>query len=169
MKIKEHKGTFVSCSTIEEAKEVFEMRRILEGEAVRRACRLFDEEQLQELETLVEEERHIYGSRDFSESLKLSGDFHLKIAEIAGNSYFYQYLEDLISLTYVIIAIYGRGEWKHVVIMIIFKFLMLLSKGMVTLQNTYLSFILVKLSRIFILMRNYKSRLPCQIYFFNVN
>ncbi|MFJ7752539.1 GntR family transcriptional regulator [Peribacillus muralis] len=110
VKIKEHKGTFVSCSTIEEAKEVFEMRKILEGEAVRRACRLFNEEQIQELETLVEEEQQISESPDFYESLKISGDFHLKIAEIAGNSYFYQYLEDLISLTYVIIAIYGRGE-----------------------------------------------------------
>lgn len=112
VKIKEHKGTFVSCSTIEEAKEVFEMRKILEGEAVRRACRLYNEEQLKELETLIEEERHIYGSLDFYESLKISGDFHLKIAEIAGNSYFYQYLEDLISLTYVIIAIYGRGKME---------------------------------------------------------
>jgi DNA-binding GntR family transcriptional regulator len=110
IKIIEHKGAFVSCSTVKEAKEVFEMRRILEGESVRKACILYNEEQLQELEMLIDEERQAHGSLDFNESLQISGDFHLKIAEMAGNSYFYQYLKELISLTYVIIAIYGRGQ-----------------------------------------------------------
>lgn len=110
VKIIENKGAFVSCSSIEEAKEVFEMRRILEAQAVRRACRQATEEQLAQLEKMVEEELSTYKDVDYIEAIQMSGEFHLKIAELAGNSYFHQYLEDLISLTYVIISIYGRGQ-----------------------------------------------------------
>ncbi|MGP7819323.1 GntR family transcriptional regulator [Niallia sp. 01092] len=110
VKIIENKGAFVTSSSIEEAKEVFEMRRVLEAQAVRKACRLYTDEQLNELEKMVEEERTMYEHIDYIDSIQLSGDFHLKIAEMAGNSYFYQYLEDLISLTHVIISIYGRGQ-----------------------------------------------------------
>ncbi|MFT8321445.1 MAG: GntR family transcriptional regulator [Bacillus sp. (in: firmicutes)] len=114
VKIIEHKGAFVTSSSMEEAKEVFEMRRVLEAQAVRKACRLATKEQLSELEEMVEEERTSYEEMDYSESIQMSGDFHLKIAELAGNSYFYQYLEDLISLTHVIISIYGKKhEEKH--------------------------------------------------------
>ncbi|MBS4211695.1 GntR family transcriptional regulator [Neobacillus rhizophilus] len=110
VKIIENKGAFVTCSSIEEAKEVFEMRRILESRAVRNACRLSSEEQLRELEKMVKEELSTYQHVDYVEAIQMSGEFHLKIAEMAGNSYFYRYLEDLISLTYVIISIYGRGQ-----------------------------------------------------------
>lgn len=110
VKIIENKGAFVTSSSIEEAKEVFEMRRVLEAQAIRKACRLSTEVQLNELEKLVEEERNMHEQLDYIDSIQLSGEFHLKIAEMAGNSYFYQYLEDLISLTYVIISIYGRRQ-----------------------------------------------------------
>ncbi|MED4453080.1 GntR family transcriptional regulator [Metabacillus fastidiosus] len=110
VKIIEHKGAFVASSTIEEAKEVFEMRRILEVAAVRKACRLSTEEQIRELEKMVEEEQNTYQHVDYIEATQMAGEFHLKIAEMAGNSYFYQYLEDLISVTYIIISIYGRGQ-----------------------------------------------------------
>lgn len=113
VKIIENKGAFVTCSSKEEAKEVFEMRRILEAEAVRKACRLYNKEQIRELENLVQEELREIEQGEYIEALQMSGDFHLKIAEMAGNSYFYQYLEDLISLTYVIISIYGRGKERN--------------------------------------------------------
>ncbi|MED1471401.1 GntR family transcriptional regulator [Bacillus salipaludis] len=113
VKIIENKGAFVTCSSIEESKEVFEMRRILEAEAVRKACRLYNQEQIQELENMVHEELREIGQGNYIEALQMSGDFHLKIAEMAGNSYFYQYLEDLISLTYVIVSIYGRGDERN--------------------------------------------------------
>lgn len=114
VKIIENKGAFVTSSSVEEAKEVFEMRRILEAEVVQKACRFCTEEQLLELEKMVEEEHKVHHQMEFSESIQLSGDFHLKIAEMTGNSYFYQYLEDLVSLTHVIISIYGRNQEQKV-------------------------------------------------------
>lgn len=118
VKIIEHKGAYVASSTIEEAKEVFEMRRILEAATVRKACRSSTDEQIRELEKMIEEEQNTYQHMDYIEATQMAGDIHLKIAEMAGNSYFYRYLEDLISVTYIIISIYGRlqaekGTCRH--------------------------------------------------------
>lgn len=110
VKIIENKGAFVSGTSVEEAKEVFEMRRFLEAQAVRKACQMASEEQLNNLEKMVEEELDTYNEIEYTDAIQMAGDFHLKVAELAGNSYFYRYLEDLISLTYVIISIYGRGK-----------------------------------------------------------
>ncbi|MEH7332147.1 GntR family transcriptional regulator [Neobacillus drentensis] len=112
VKIIENKGAFVTWFSVNEAIEVFEMRRILEVNAVRYACRLATEEQLHEFGKLVEVELNTYQDADYIEAIQMSGKFHLKIAELARNSYFYLYLEDLISQTSVIISIYGESHGK---------------------------------------------------------
>jgi DNA-binding GntR family transcriptional regulator len=105
-----HKGTFVSCPGVTDAKEVFEMRRVLEAAAIRQACKRLNDETLHRLQSLIDEEREAYAQGDMFGVLQISGDFHLKIAEMAGNSYYHRYLEELISLTYVIIAFYGHKQ-----------------------------------------------------------
>ena len=110
VKIIENKGAFVSGSSMEEAKEVFEMRRIIEAKAVRKACQLHNKDQIIELRKMIDEENRMFKNADSYELVQILGDFHLKIADISGNSYFYQYLEDLISLTNVIVGIYGGDQ-----------------------------------------------------------
>ncbi|MGG1658487.1 GntR family transcriptional regulator [Brevibacillus sp. NRS-1366] len=105
-----NKGTFVSCPAVMEAKEVFEMRRVLEAAAIRQACNRVNDEHLHRLQSLIDEEQEAHAQGDMFGVLQISGDFHLKIAEIAGNSYYHRYLEELISLTYVIIAFYGHKQ-----------------------------------------------------------
>lgn len=106
------KGTFVSCPTVEEAKEVFELRRALESVAVESACSNMTKDDYVKLKEMIDEEHNAHLHGDFYTTLYISGDFHLKIAEIAGNSYNYRYLEELTSLTYVIIALYGYRHLK---------------------------------------------------------
>ncbi|AJY74645.1 GntR family transcriptional regulator [Paenibacillus beijingensis] len=110
VKVIPYKGTFVSCPTVEEAKEVFEMRRVLEASAIRKLCHRLTDEQFQQLKQLLEEEHKIHIQGDMFGSLRITGDFHLKIAEMAGNFYYYRFLEELVSLTYVIIAFYGKRQ-----------------------------------------------------------
>lgn len=105
-----YKGTFVSCPTIEEAKEVFEMRRVLEASAIRKLCHRLTDEQFQQLKLMLDEEHKLYIQGDVFGTLRITGDFHLKIAEMAGNFYYYRFLEELVSLTYVIIAFYGKRQ-----------------------------------------------------------
>lgn len=102
-----YKGTFVACPSIHEAKEVFEMRSVLEASAIKKVCRTLTEPQYQQLKMMLEEEHEAHRQGDLLGALRITGDFHLRIAELAGNYYFYRYAEELISLTYVIIAFYG--------------------------------------------------------------
>jgi DNA-binding GntR family transcriptional regulator len=107
------KGTFVSCPTVEEAKEVFEMRRILEPTSIQKVCNHLSEEQISQLKSMIDEESAAHSKGDFLEAIKIAGNFHLEIARYTENSYYYRYLEELISLTYVILAYYGRSHLEH--------------------------------------------------------
>ncbi|MDF2964342.1 MAG: GntR family transcriptional regulator, partial [Paenibacillus sp.] len=109
-----YKGTFVSCPSVEEAKEVFEIRRVLEASIVRKVCRNLADKQIEQLELILREEQAAHSQGDFVGALQITGDFHMRIAEMAGNSYIYRYLEETVSLTYVIIALYGsRQKFCH--------------------------------------------------------
>ncbi|UUZ92012.1 GntR family transcriptional regulator [Paenibacillus sp. P25] len=108
-----YKGTFVSCPTVHEAKEVFEMRRVLEAAAIKKVCRTLTAEQFVQLKRSLEEEHEAHVQGDVFGALRITGDFHLRIAELAGNFYYYRYLEELISLTYVIIAFYGNRQHMY--------------------------------------------------------
>lgn len=110
VKIIPNKGSFVACPTTKEAKEIFEVRRALEIECIRMACPILTEEQIAEIESLVQEEKKAALVGNKFDSLQLSIDFHLKIADFVGNSYLYRYLEELTSLVYVFVTFYGADN-----------------------------------------------------------
>lgn len=110
IRIVKNKGAFVAGSTAEEAKEVFEMRRIIESSAIKKACRYSNENELLELESLIKEERKLTDETGSYCKAQLLGDFHVKIAEMGRNSYFVSYLEELISLTNMIVGVYGKSS-----------------------------------------------------------
>jgi len=106
-----YKGTFVSCPSVDEAKEVFEMRKVLEATIVRKACKTMMPSQAAQLRSILAEERAALANQDVWAALQVSGEFHIRLAEISGNSLLKRYLEELVSLTYVIISFYGdRGS-----------------------------------------------------------
>lgn len=102
-----NKGTFVYCPTIEEAKEICEARKEIETVVIRKACQKLTEEQFEELELFIKEEHVTHDQEDFFERLRLTCDFHVRIAEMIENPYFYRYLDELISLVYVVFSFYG--------------------------------------------------------------
>lgn len=105
-----YRGTFVSCPSVEEARAVFEMRRTLESAMIRKLCEIVVPEQIDQLEMLLKEELHASHAGDLVGALDITTDFHLKLAEMTENIYYYQFLEELISLTAVIIALYGTNR-----------------------------------------------------------
>ncbi|RUS46030.1 GntR family transcriptional regulator [Cohnella sp. AR92] len=106
-----YRGAFVSCPSIQEAKEVFETRRVIEEAAIRKACLYMNEERYGRLKELLDDEDKAQHEGDILGAIRVTGDFHLLLAEVSGNSYYARYLEELVSLTYVVIALYG--EQKH--------------------------------------------------------
>ncbi|MDQ0897082.1 MULTISPECIES: GntR family transcriptional regulator [unclassified Paenibacillus] len=108
-----YKGTFVACPSTHEAKEVFEMRRVIEAAAIRKVCGTLTDDQFQQLKIMLDDEHEAHKQGDLLGALRITGDFHLRIAELASNYYYYHYLEELIALTYVIIAFYGMKKNRY--------------------------------------------------------
>ncbi|PAF33531.1 GntR family transcriptional regulator [Paenibacillus sp. 7516] len=105
-----YRGAFVSCPSVDEAREVFEMRRVIETSMVRKLCATVKQEQLFPIETLIREEHQASHEGDIVGALDVTVDIHLKLAELSDNYYYYHFLEELISLTSVIIALYGTDQ-----------------------------------------------------------
>lgn len=105
-----YRGAFVSCPSVDEAREVFEMRRVIETSMVRKLCAIVKPEQLAPLEILIREEHEASHEGDIVGALDVTVDIHLKLAELADNYYYYHFLEELISLTSVIISLYGTNQ-----------------------------------------------------------
>ena len=86
------------------------MRRVIETSMVRKLCATVKPEQLVPIETLIREEHQASHEGDIVGALDVTVDIHLKLAELSDNYYYYHFLEELISLTSVIIALYGTDQ-----------------------------------------------------------
>jgi DNA-binding GntR family transcriptional regulator len=101
-----HRGACVAEPTIDEARDVFYARRAIEGRVVERLCACTDASGVARLNAHVAAEREAHLRRDRSEIVRLSGAFHLLIAELSGARYLQQVLRDLVSRTSLITAVY---------------------------------------------------------------
>ena len=94
--------------TLEVAKEVFEVRRTLEREVVRLVIARWRPEFGAELEGHVREEEAARRDGEARVSIRLAGEFHLRLGEMAGNALLRRYLSEVVSRCSLILALYGR-------------------------------------------------------------
>jgi DNA-binding GntR family transcriptional regulator len=98
----------VAQPSLEDAREVFGVRRVLEREAVRLAMRAWRPEFGAELAGHVREEDAARARGDERVSIRLAGEFHIRLAGMAGNRLLQRYLAELVSRCSLILALYGR-------------------------------------------------------------
>jgi DNA-binding GntR family transcriptional regulator len=94
--------------TLEEAREVFEIRRTLEREAVRLAVLRWRPEFGADLEGHVREEEAARIAGESRVSIRLAGEFHTKLSNMSGNRLLNRYLAEVVSRCSLILALYGR-------------------------------------------------------------
>lgn len=104
-----NRGAFVSKPTIEEAREVFAARRLIEGHLVRILADNQDPRCRKVLENHVRLEKGARDSCDFASSIREAGEFHLSLADLANSTIIREFLRQLISMTSLISAAYERG------------------------------------------------------------
>jgi DNA-binding GntR family transcriptional regulator len=102
----QNRGAFVSEPTIEEARDVLFARSTIEGRLVERLCAVSRDDALARLEAHIAEERAAHAQGDHAAAIRLSGGFHLLIAELAGSRCLHDVLRDLVSRTSLIMAMY---------------------------------------------------------------
>ncbi|MBH0238309.1 GntR family transcriptional regulator [Methylobrevis albus] len=98
----------VAQPSLEEAREVFEVRKALEREVVRLVAKRWRPEFGAELEGHVRKEEAARALDDERVSIRLAGEFHARLAEMAGNGLLMRYLREVISRCSLILALYGR-------------------------------------------------------------
>jgi DNA-binding GntR family transcriptional regulator len=101
-----NRGAFVSQPTIEDAREVFRARRLIEGHLVRRAAENPSEQTHQALRHHLRHEEAARAAGDPSVVIKRCGNFHHVMADLAESPIIARFLRELIARSSLIIAIY---------------------------------------------------------------
>jgi DNA-binding GntR family transcriptional regulator len=104
----------VAALDSEQTRQMLHARRLTEITLVRLACQPSGAQDLRPLHALIERERHCTAR---GEAIRLSGEFHLRLAEIAGNAPLAHFLGSLVPLTSLAIAQFeveleGYCVWK---------------------------------------------------------
>ena len=102
-----NRGAFVASPTPEEAQDVFEARRTIELSVVRRAATRITKRQIKDLRGHVAAEAAAIARGGRREAIGLSGQFHISLAEVAGNPVFVRFVEELVARSSLIIALFG--------------------------------------------------------------
>jgi DNA-binding GntR family transcriptional regulator len=101
-----NRGASVAKPTAEEARQVFEARRVVERILVEKAMARASDADIAELIATAKSEQVAFEAGNKQERLKLSGDFHRQLARLGGNSVLGDFLNELVSRTSLIIALY---------------------------------------------------------------
>jgi DNA-binding GntR family transcriptional regulator len=104
------RGAFVARPSVEEARQVFEVRQMLEASIVRRLAASITPAQVAELRTHLEQESASVARSDVSGRTRLLGDFHVVLARMLGNEVLAQLMADLLSRCSLISLMYQSGH-----------------------------------------------------------
>ena len=108
------RGAFVAAPTVEEARQVFAVRRMLEGEMTRAFVREVTPAKVRALREHIAQEKAAVEDNDAANRIELLGDFHVRMAELMGNEVLAQMLRDLVSRSSLITLMYQRaGAARH--------------------------------------------------------
>lgn len=100
------RGAYVAKPTTEQARDVFEARRLIEPAVLRRLIDTLTDEKIARLRRHQELEADARRRNDKRTVIRLSGEFHTLAAELAGNSALSRSMRELSMLTCLTIFLY---------------------------------------------------------------
>ncbi|MDQ2780004.1 MAG: GntR family transcriptional regulator [Pseudomonadota bacterium] len=104
------RGAHVATPTVEEARQVFEVRQILETALTRRLCAVITDAQVAELRRHLRDEQAAVAKTDVSGRTRLLADFHSVLAKMLGNAVLGQMLSDLLTRSSLIALMYQSSH-----------------------------------------------------------
>jgi len=94
----------VAAPDAQQTRQILEARRMTEITVVQLACAHATPTQIRQLRELIARERDGRERNQRGPAIRLSGEFHLQLAQMAGNTPLAQFLNSLVPLTSLIIA-----------------------------------------------------------------
>lgn len=107
-----NRGAFVANPTPEEARQVFDSRRLIEPGLALAAAQRITASDIAAFRERLQHESELLDERGPSArraEIHASGDFHLLLARVAGNTVLLRFMEELVARSSLVIALYGRS------------------------------------------------------------
>jgi DNA-binding GntR family transcriptional regulator len=98
-----NRGASVARPSVEEGRDLFATRRVLEGAIIQSLTPQIAKVQIQQLRDMLDQEQKAYDDDDTRLALSLSVDFHRQLAKMCGNGVLEEYLNDIIRRTPLVI------------------------------------------------------------------
>jgi len=108
-----NRGAAIAQPSEQEAREVFEARRLIEPTLVALFIAKADATDMAHLARCIEDEEAARLAGDMRRAIRLSGDFHLQIAERAGHQTLGRILRELTSRTSLILMTYSSAHARE--------------------------------------------------------
>lgn len=104
------RGAFVAMPSIDEARQVFEVRRLVEGGMVRQLAGRITDAQVAQLRHHLRDERQAVAKSDVSGRTRLLADFHVVLARLLDNDVLAELIADLLSRSQLISLMYQSSH-----------------------------------------------------------
>jgi DNA-binding GntR family transcriptional regulator len=101
-----NRGARVPEPRREQARHVFDARRVIECEVARQLAGRLTAAQVKRLRDLVAAEDRALAQRKRPDAIRLSGEFHRVLAQMSGNPVFVRLIEGLLPTTSLLMALY---------------------------------------------------------------
>lgn len=104
------RGAFIATPSVEEAREVFEARHLIESALIQRLAKSITPAQVAELRAHLREEQAAVQRTDVPGRTRLLADFHVVLARMLGNHTLAELIEDLLSRSSLISLMYQSAH-----------------------------------------------------------
>ena len=105
-----NRGASVAYPTVQEAREVFAARRLIEVALARQVIGVIDDKGLKRLKAHIHKENLAEKSQNRALELRTSHEFHTLLAEMLGNTVISGFLKQLMARSSLITAVYERPD-----------------------------------------------------------
>lgn len=105
-----NRGAYVACPDKEEANDVFQARMLIEPPLVRQLAQNPNEVSLALLADHIALEDAARAAKERTEIIRLSGEFHTKLAQATGNKFISRMMRELVTRTSLIVGLFGSSE-----------------------------------------------------------
>jgi DNA-binding GntR family transcriptional regulator len=104
-----NRGAAVASPNPQDARDLFEARRVIEAVTVARAAERATPKDCDGLDGLMAEGRGALAAGDRGRAIRLSGQFHREVARLARQPVIEGFLAELVARSSLVIALYGHG------------------------------------------------------------
>jgi len=108
-----NRGAFVASPSADEARAVFEARRTIEPSIAASAGRNIAPKDIARLKSHLKNEGSAQRSGAHHEAIRLSGEFHVALAQYARNPLLTRFVAELVARTSLIIGLFGSPGSTH--------------------------------------------------------